>query len=123
MATYISWWYGQGLLGFWQGILIMTEKIYSFFSIRTLVRTLFDPWKRDNYTVENASLETRMQILLNNLISRFIGFVIRLVTMLFGFMITAIFFIFILTVVLIWLMLPLVVLFLIINGLRVVIYG
>lgn len=123
MATYISWWYGEGLLGFWQGILIMTEKIYSFFSVRTLVRTLFDPWKRDNYSVENASLQTRTKVLLDNIVSRLVGFIIRLMTVLIGLSITTLFFAILMIILLVWILLPLVVLFLIFNGLRVVLNG
>jgi len=123
MITYFSWWYGQGMVDFYQAILVMTGKIYAYFSVTTLVRTLFDPWKRDNYSVENASLQTRLKIALDNLLSRLIGFVIRIFTMLFGFFVTAAFFLFTMLILLLWLMLPVVVLFLIINGIRTVLNG
>lgn len=123
MVTYLSWWYGQGLVNFWSGILVMTEKVYSFFSVTILLRTIFDPWKRDEYAVENASLQTRMKIWLNNLISRAIGFVIRLFTILLGMCVVAVFFLFFLILLLAWLGLPLVVLALIINGARMVLNG
>ncbi len=123
MVTYFSWWYGQGFLNFWNAILIMTEKVYSFFSVTILLRTIFDPWKRDEYTIENASLEARMRIWANNILSRVIGFVIRLFTIVIGFLVVIIFFFFFLTLFLIWLTLPLVVIGLIINGARMVLNG
>lgn len=123
MLTYFSWWYGEGLVNFWQAIGIMTEKIFSFFSIKLLLRTLFDPWKRDAYHVENASLDIRMRIWLNNLISRFIGFIIRIFTIFLGLAATILFFAFFLALLCTWVLLPIVVLFLIFNGVRVIING
>lgn len=123
MITYFSWWYNQGVLGFWDGILVMTGKIYSYFSIHILLRTLFDPWKRDNYSIENGSLEARSKVMLDNLVSRVIGFVIRLFTMLFGLSLTISFFVLMFLILIIWLTLPIVILALIVNGIRMVING
>lgn len=123
MITYFSWWYGQGMIDFYQAILVMTGKIYAYFSVFTLIRTLFDPWKRDNYSVENASLQARLKIALDNLLSRLIGSVIRIFTMLFGFFVTTAFFLFMMLILVLWLTLPVVVLFLIINGIRTVLNG
>lgn len=123
MLTYFSWWYGQGLINFWQAILVMSEKIYSFFSVRILIRTLFDPWKRDAYGVQNASLQTRLRVMLDNLISRFIGFIIRLITILLGLATTLIFFLFLFLVLMVWMVLPIVVIFLVVNGIKGVVNG
>lgn len=123
MLTYFSWWYGEGLVNFWLATGIMTEKIFSFFSIKLLLRTLFDPWKRDAYYVENASIDIRLKIWFNNLISRFIGFIIRLFTISLGLVATVLFFMFFLVLIFIWVLLPIVVLYLIFNGVRVIING
>jgi hypothetical protein len=123
MITYFSWWYGQGLVSFWQAILVMTGKIYSYFSISILLRTLFDPWKRDNFKIENASLQDRMKLASDNLISRLVGFVIRLFTMIFGLLATVLFFVIMFLILLIWLLLPVVIIGLIVNGIRVVTNG
>lgn len=101
----------------------MTGKLYSYFSISILLKTLFDPWKRDNYTIENGSLQARMKLALDNLISRVIGLVIRLATMIFGLLVTVLFFIFMVLVLVLWLLLPVVIFALIINGVRAVING
>lgn len=121
--AYFSWWYGDALVNFWQAIGIMTEKIFSFFSIKLLLRTLVDPWKRDAFYVENASLDIRLRIWFNNLISRFIGFIMRTFTILLGLAATVLFFVLLLALLFVWVMLPIVVLFLIFNGIRVIING
>jgi len=123
MLTYFSWWYGEGLAKFWQATGIMTEKIFSFFSIKLLLRTLFDPWKRDAFYVENAAIDVRMKIWLNNLISRVIGFVIRLFTIFFGLTATMLFFAGLFAIMIFWVLLPLVIVFLIFNGLKVIFNG
>lgn len=120
MLTYFSWWYGEGLVNFCQATGIMTEKIFSFFSIKLLLRTIFDPWKRDAYTIENASLQDKLKIWLNNLISRFIGFVIRFFTIILGLCATALFFLVMICLFVAWFLLPIIILYLIINGARTV---
>lgn len=123
MITYFSWWYGRGLLSYWQAIQVMTDKIYSYFSINLLASTLFDPWKRDSYCVENASLDVRIKIMFDNLLSRVVGAVIRLGTIVFGLAATIVFFVFLLISFVIWFLLPLVVIGLVINGVRTIING
>jgi hypothetical protein len=120
MLTYFSWWYGEGLVKFWTAILVMTQKIFSFFSIKLLIRTIFDPWKRDAYTIENASLQDKLKLWLNNLISRFIGFVIRLFTIILGICATTLFFLVMILFFAAWFLLPIIILYLIINGVRTV---
>ena len=123
MLTYFSWWYGEGLMGFWRSVEIMTTKIYNFFSIGKLAATLFAPWKRDSYSVENASLDVRLRIVLDNLISRFVGAVLRLVLIIFGLTATIIFFTFFVVILAAWFILPILILFLIANGTRIMING
>ena len=43
----------------------------SFFSITLLLKTLFDPWKRDVSYAENISLNEQFRLLAENLVSRF----------------------------------------------------
>ena len=123
MITYFSWWYGQGLVGFWRAIEVMTEKVFSFFSINLLLRTLFDPWKRDISHVENASLDIVFKIFLDNLVSRLIGAICRFFIIIIGLIITMIFFLVLLSVFFIWILLPIIAVFLIFNGARMVLNG
>ncbi len=123
MITYFSWWYGEALTNYLIAIKVMVGKVYSFFSIRVLIKTLFDPWKRDAYSVENASLQARMKIWLDNMISRLVGFAVRLFTVLLGLAAILLFFVLLLVGLLVWLAFPILVLGLIINGARIMING
>ncbi|MGA2666531.1 MAG: hypothetical protein ABSE91_00380 [Patescibacteria group bacterium] len=123
MITYLSWWYAQEPLYLWRSIKIVTKKIYLNFSITTLLRTLFDPWKRDVMAAENASLNVRFNILIGNLVSRLVGFVLRFFTIWAGLITTIGAFFIMVALFLIWLFLPILILFLMINGIRVIFNG
>jgi len=55
--------------------------ITQFFSISIILKTLFAPWKRDIAYARSTALEDRFQALIGNLVSRFIGFLIRIIFM------------------------------------------
>jgi len=123
MITYFSWWYGLGLESFWQAIKVITKKIYNSFSIGTLLKTLFAPWKRDVVMVENASLDMRFRILIENLIAILVGFMVRFFTILVGLFLTGFSFLVMFFLLIVWVIMPFLVFLLIINGIRQIIYG
>jgi len=59
-------------------------KLWRFFSINILFKTLFAPWKRDIIDTRGLSLQQRLEVWGMNMISRLIGFIIRFVTILVG---------------------------------------
>jgi hypothetical protein len=59
-------------------------KIFSFFSIDLLAKTLFLPWKRDEIDTSNMALDDKLRVMVMNLISRLVGAIIRFVTIIFG---------------------------------------
>lgn len=71
------WWYGQG----WR--LAVTQSIGRLdalmeeFSVGALLRTLFAPWRRI-VTYPGAGLDAHLQAMLDNLVSRCIGFTVRI---------------------------------------------
>lgn len=69
-------------------ILYITDKtvakLYSFFSIDLLLKTLFLPWKRDEIDTSNMALDDKLRVLLMNLVSRLVGAVVRLGTVIIG---------------------------------------
>ncbi len=81
MLDLLSWWYGSG----WKGILSATRRrldgLAEAFSIDTLLRTLFAPWKRV-ITYPGAGLDGKLRAFGDNFISRCVGFVIRLFVLL-----------------------------------------
>jgi len=91
--------------------------VYSYFSVPLLLRTLFDPWKKDEIDTTNMSLDDIIKVKFANLISRLVGAIVRSITILVGLLIiigtclltTAFFVGFIL--------LPVIFVYLVINGL------
>jgi hypothetical protein len=76
MLDLFSWWYGSG----WAGVLVSTKNrlkgLSEAFSIRTLLQTLFSPWRRI-ITYPGSSIDTRLRALGDNLVSRCVGFTVR----------------------------------------------
>lgn len=61
-----------------------SRKLFSFFSINLLFRTLLLPWKRDEIDTTNMSLDDKLQVWIMNLVSRLAGAVVRSITILLG---------------------------------------
>ena len=117
---YLTWWYFDEPLYLWRSIIIITKKIYFGFSIGMLVSTLFDPWKKDVIYAENVSLDVKFRIMIDNLVSRFIGFIMRFFTVLIGLTFTGLSFVFLLVLFLTWLLMPAIIIGLFILGLKAV---
>ena len=117
---YLTWWYFDEPQYLWRSIVIITKKIYFGFSIATLISTIFDPWKKDVVYVENASLDVKFKIMMDNLFSRVIGFIMRFFTIIIGLSITGFTFIFLQILFLIWLLMPAIIISLFILGLKAV---
>jgi hypothetical protein len=81
MLDLVGWWYGSG----WTGRLNSTRRrlagLAEAFSITTLLRTLFSPWRRI-VTYPGASIDAKLRALGDNLISRCVGFTVRFFTLL-----------------------------------------
>lgn len=61
------------------------KRVYHTFSVPELFRTLFAPWKRDEVSTKNVSLDEKFRIMMGNAAGRFIAFFIRLFTIFTGF--------------------------------------
>jgi len=123
MITYLSWWYIEEPTLLWRAIIIITKKVFASFSVVLLLRTLFDPWKKDILSAENVSLDVRFKIWVNNLISRFIGFIVRLGTILVGLILTVLTFIILIIGFFLWLVMPMVIIIFFFNGIRMIFNG
>jgi len=62
----------------------MLVKLYDFFSISLLLRTLLLPWKRDELNATNASLDVVIRIWMMNMVSILVGFTVRSATIMIG---------------------------------------
>jgi hypothetical protein len=83
VVAFIEWWYGPG----WRDTAGRLERrlraTYQTFSIPILLTTLFAPWRRI-VTPPGGSLEDRVRALGDNAVSRVVGFMMRLLTLLAG---------------------------------------
>lgn len=81
LLALFSWWYGQGwrqVAGSFQPRL---QAVADSFSVKQLTRTLFAPWRRI-ITPPGRSLEDKMRAWADNMFSRVIGFIVRLLVLL-----------------------------------------
>lgn len=71
----LRWWYGPGWVHAVKRIKTRTVNVAQAFSAGTLIKTLFAPWKRIQYT--GKSFDAKMQAMMDNMVSRLIGMVVR----------------------------------------------
>lgn len=75
----LAWWYGSGWLRQWKLIIQRLLGVSRFFSVLTVIRTLFSPWKQ---LISHApSNGINFQKMIDNMISRFVGLFIRIFTL------------------------------------------
>lgn len=74
---FLQWFYSDApRRGVREGVRILAN-LMSFFSIPLLLGTLFAPWRRDTISLDRLPIRYWTQAILNNIVSRFIGFFIR----------------------------------------------
>ena len=76
----IVWWYGQGWLLLIHNVQRRLVRTSHLFSVPILVRTLFAPWRRI-MTYPGASIGEHARALADNLVSRAVGLVVRLLVL------------------------------------------
>ena len=103
------WWYSHGWLVFISHLRLTLSNITDFFSMSSLVRTLFKPYRQISAATasSSASLDIRFHMFLDRLVSRIIGFFSRLVLLIAGTVIIIIGGIFSLLLIILWPFLPL----------------
>lgn len=75
----LRWWYGPGWIHAFKRINTRTANVAHAFSAGTLLKTLFAPWKRIQYT--GKSFDAKMQAMMDNMVSRTVGFITRLMVL------------------------------------------
>lgn len=82
-AAAFSWWYGVGWVDVGKQSLNRLVRTSRVFSATTLILTLFAPWRQILTPVGSAgSFDRQFQAGIDNVISRFVGLLVRLVTLL-----------------------------------------
>jgi len=77
----LAWWYGPGWMGAWRRAGGWISKIQRGFSIPELIANLFSPWKQI-VALPGRSIDEKFKAMLDNLVSRVIGFIVRLLVLL-----------------------------------------
>lgn len=77
LAEFFIWWYGPGWKQAWRGCFGWVKSILLAFSLDILLQTLFSPWKRI-VTPPGRGLDAKMRAMVDNLISRVVGFFVRI---------------------------------------------
>src|SRR5471030_1242821 len=80
LVAFVQWWYGPGWRDTASRLMVRIHQTYLTFSVPILLRTLFAPWRRI-ITPSGSSIEQRLRALLDNLVSRTVGFTVRLLAL------------------------------------------
>jgi hypothetical protein len=80
-VEFVRWWYGNGYKALLRGIGAQIRRLVATFSLPLLIRTLGAPWRRI-ISYGGGSLGDRMRALLDNVISRCVGLVVRCIVIL-----------------------------------------
>lgn len=94
--------------------------VFSFdlFSVKICIKTLFAPWKRDAISYEGLSLQQKFQVWSLNLASRFIGLIIKSMTVFCYVIFSLLLSVFALLAVLVWLLYPAIIIFFIYRAFK-----
>lgn len=74
------WWYSQGWLRVIRDFAVNLQRVLHIFSVPILLRTLWAPWRRI-ITYPGASIDAKLRALGDNLVSRCIGFTVRMLVL------------------------------------------
>jgi hypothetical protein len=79
----LQWWYGAGWRRQVGLVSVRVKRVGKAFSGGILIKTLFSPWKRlVTGTDRNSTLGDKLRAALDNVVSRFVGFMVRSITLL-----------------------------------------
>lgn len=112
----LRWWYGPGWLSQVGRITTRTRNVAHAFSTVVLLKTLFAPWRRI-VTSGGKSIDAKMQAVIDNFVSRTVGFFSRLIVLIAALVMVSGTFVMSLLIVLIWPLLPLSVIGFVVRGL------
>jgi len=103
----ISWWYGAGFKGQLQRVRNRLAATASYFSIGQLFSTLFSPFRQISADRINGTFTMQLRAFFDKTLSRVIGAIVRLFTVLAGVVAMIFQFIFEAIILVIWVLLPL----------------
>jgi hypothetical protein len=104
-----AWWYTQGWGIFIGKVKNFFSTIIDFFSMNSLIRTLFKPFRQISADTAKAdsSLDLKFHMFIDRLVSRTVGFFSRFILLLIGCVILILSGVFSLALIILWPFLPL----------------
>lgn len=115
VMEFVRWWYGPGWVHLIRSSGERLRGVALSFSLPILIRTLFDPWRRI-ITYGSRSFQESLRALLDNTISRLVGFAVRVIVMIAAVFLMALTGLISLVAIIGWPLLPIVGIGLIIRG-------
>ena len=116
IVAFLQWWYGPGWRDASSRLTSRLRMTYLSFSVPILLRTMFAPWRRI-ITPPGSSLDQRLKAIADNMVSRAVGFTVRLMALLAAALILAGYTVFGGILVVLWPLLPILGPALIVGGL------
>ena len=113
--AFFGWWYGRGWKGSVNNLFNFLKGVNQSFSVSTLFKTLFDPWRRI-MSYPGSGINAHVQAAIDNTVSRFVGFCVRLCVLLAALIVNIVVLAIGLLEVVLWPLMPVAVLVLIILG-------
>ena len=80
VVAFLQWWYGPGWRDASRRIISKIQDAYLNFSVPILLRTLFAPWRRIT-SAPGRSFDQKTRAMVDNLVSRAVGFAVRLLAL------------------------------------------
>lgn len=84
VGAFFVWWYGQGWRELLERISARIARVNDMFSLGTLVRTLFAPFRQIGVGQTGGSLDVKIRSWADRMVSRCVGAVVRTLTLLAG---------------------------------------
>jgi len=109
LVGFVSWWYGRGWMSQWGRLRDRLIGTLEFFSIGQLLGTLFAPFRQISAggNASTATFGDEIRAFFDKLISRCIGLIIRLATIIFGLIVILLQTVYELIIVVAWWFVPL----------------
>lgn len=78
LVGFFQWWYGAGWRDQYARISVALSRVSDYFSISLLLKTLFKPFRQISADEQARGMQGVFQVMLDKLISRAIGMIMRL---------------------------------------------